>query len=189
MARTQKKAPAKAEASGKGKGTKKKRLTAREIADRNMRVISLILARVPQAQVAEEVDLSTRQVRAIWKEYSDAGKLNPKDEDPADYVRNTIEEMRALRTVLASKLPTAENLAALVGAVKAMAGLIADETALRQAVNYVPKNLGDLQVNFDVEFVVEVLAEILEENDVSDHVWQQIAEKLQEETGMAMSMN
>ena len=172
------------------KEIKAREAKAREVKKRNLRVISMLMAEMPQDQIAAEVGISQRQVRRIWTDYSKADKLNPRHQDPADYVREVIERLRVLRTVLASRLTDAENTSALVGIVRELRELMDRETNLRQEVGYLPRNLGDLQVKFDVEYVAKVLVEVLDKNlDVPDKVWEELSERFSEETGQALSMN
>lgn len=141
----------------------KKRRSSAEIAERHSTVISLRAQGRSWATIEKETGLGQRQCRKIWKAFVDEGKLDVQQTDPVAVVFEQITRLDRDIETLADIGINGDNDNARVGALRAKAQLMAQQTELLQAVGLMPKNLGKIQVEVEQRYVIQQLMVFIDE--------------------------
>jgi hypothetical protein len=133
-------------------------------------------------KLAKKYGISDRQARRVVADWRDANKDELKQIDPLGTVLEILEQYEAAQEELseaADKAREKEQYRTVVAAVGKRADIMRAAVELRQAMGLLPKNLGKLRVEFDINFIAAQFVRIMEENDVPVNVREELVAVLE----------
>lgn len=155
-----KKTPAPRKKPRKPKALAKKR-TIVEKAIRDQLIMERVAQEWPWKPIAEEAEVTVRRAQQIAKQMKQRGNPMLLRRNPAEIVEWALDQYQATAALYLLSASDARTTAESVGALKARDKNIERILALMQATGYLPRNLGTVRVQVEVEVMVEVTLDLI----------------------------
>ena len=116
--------------------------------------------------IAKKHGMGEREVRVAYQRYVTEIRPLMSPSTPAATVSGYLDELRSIRRELRQIASSADNDSAKVGALREIVKTIGKEIELQQHLGMLPRNLGEIRLQWEHRWVVQQIVEVLQRFDV-----------------------